>query len=149
MTGNLYTIRRSILILLVCFISNIIMSQKVNPDTLDIDQLNLYQHKAFKMRNTGMILTFSGLVIVITGVVVGIEIGDIPSDDEYDPNKNQWKGLKVGLLSGLTGMAAIVVGVPLYATGTSRYVKAEIALKKFDIKPENSMALGVGITLRF
>ena len=149
MTGNQYAIRRIILILLVCFICNNIMAQKVNLDTLTINELNQYQHKAFKMRKSGIIVTLSGFGIIVASYVVGNHIANIPSDDPYQPNKNQWKGLTVGLLSGLTGMAAIVVGVPLYATGTSRYVKAEIALKKFDIKPENSMALGLGITLSF
>ncbi len=149
MTGNHYAIRRVILILLVCFISNTIMAQKVNLDTLDIDQLNLYQRKAFKMRNAGIIVTLSGFGIVVASYIVGNNIANIPSDDPYAPNKNQWEGLTVGLLSGLTGMATIVVGVPLYATGTSRYVKAEIALKKFNTSPENSTALGLGITLRF
>lgn len=90
----------------------------------------------------------SGFGIAAASYIVGNHIANIPSDDPYAPNKNQLKGLTVGLLSGLTGMVAIVVGIPLYATGTSRCVKAEIALKKFDIRPENSMTLGVGITIK-
>ena len=46
--------------------------RKVNPDTLNIDQLNLYKHKAVKMRNTGRALTLSGAGVIATGFVIGI-----------------------------------------------------------------------------
>jgi hypothetical protein len=44
------------LIILVCFISSTIMAQKVNLDTLSIEQLNMNKYKAVKMRNTGRAL---------------------------------------------------------------------------------------------
>jgi len=125
------------------------MAQKVNLDTLDIEQLNLYMDKAVKMRNTGTILAFSGIGIVAASFIVGENITNTPSDDPYDPNKNELKGLAVGLLSGMAGISTIVVSIGLRAIGEKRYTKAELALQKFDIKPENSMALGVGITIRF
>jgi hypothetical protein len=125
------------------------MAQKINLDTLDLDQLNLYHHKAVTMRKTGIILTFSGFGIMAASYIVANKIADVPSDDEYDPSKNELKGLAVGLLAGMTGLATTLVGGYLTSVGGSRMTKAEIALKKFDIVPENSMALGVGITFRF
>ena len=141
--------RRIILTFLMCFISMSIMAQKINLDTVDLDQLNLYHHNAVTMRKTGIILTFSGFGIMAASYIVGNKIADVPSDDEYDPSKNELKGLAVGLLAGMAGLATTLVGGYLTSVGGSRMTKAEIALKKFDIVPENSMALGVGITLRF
>jgi len=149
MKKNLFYIRKVILILLVCYISSSIIAQKINLDTLDFDQLNLYKNKAFKMRKTGIILTFSGFGIMTASYIVGNKIAGVPSDDEYDLNKNELKGLAVGLLAGIAGLATTLVGGYLTSVGGSRISKAELTLKKFDIIPENSMALGVGITLRF
>ena len=112
MKQNPFSIRRIILIFLLCLVSSSIMAQKVNLDTLNIDQLNLYMHKAVAMRNAGIILTFSGFGIVVASYIVGNIIADIPSDDPYEPSKNEWKGLTVGLLSGMAGMATIAVGIP-------------------------------------
>jgi len=69
MKRNHFSVRRVILILLMCFVSNSIMAQKVNLDTLDIEQLNLYKDKAVKLRNAGMILTFSGVGIEAVGYI--------------------------------------------------------------------------------
>lgn len=149
MKRNHLSIRRIILIFILCLVSGNIMAQKVNLDTLTVDELNLYKHKAVKMRNAGIIVTFSGLGIVATSYIVGNSIANIPSDDPYDPNKNELKGLAVGLLSGMAGIATIIVGIYLKATGENRYAKAELNLQKFNIMPENSVALGVGITFRF
>ena len=133
------------MIFILCLVSGSIIAQKINPDTLNIDQLNLYKDKAVKLRNTGIFFTFSGMGIVATGFIIGNRISNTPSDDPY----HELKGFATGLLVGMAGIATIVIGVPLYAIGGNRYSKAELALKKFNIKPDNSMALGVGITLRF
>ena len=50
---------------------------------------------------------------------------------------------------GTVGIATAIVGVPLWLTGGSRIAKAELALQKFNIAPEGSMALGLGITITF
>ena len=49
----------------------------------------------------------------------------------------------------LCGAASTIAGIPLWIIGGNRKSKAEVALKKFDIKTENTMAVGLGITLRF
>jgi hypothetical protein len=60
------------------------MAQKVDLDTLDIDQLNLCKHKAVKMRKAGIILTFSGVGILATGGITTI----IKQKNVRDPYDN-------------------------------------------------------------
>jgi hypothetical protein len=118
-------------------------------DTLSIDELNLYKDKASKMRHTGMILTSCGVGIVAASYIVGVMIGENPSDD----TDGTWSDYSIALgvigIGGTIGIAAAIVGVPLWLTGGSRKAKAELTLQKFNIAPENSMALGLGITIRF
>jgi hypothetical protein len=51
-------------------------------------------------------------------------------------------------LMGVYGLVT-VIGIPLWITGGVRKSKAEIALKKFDIRPDNSLAVGLELTIRF
>ena len=205
------------------------MAQKVKLDTLDIDQLNLYKHKAVTMRNTGIILTSCGVGILIASNIVGYTLVNIPSDDPYDPwgggfaaglavlilgngvglativvgiplweiggsrkanaefytlDIDQYKdkavttrntgmiltlsgigvavtgiiiylsardefGAVLGFNSVIVGTATTIAGIPLWAIGGSRKAKAELALQAFNIAPKNSMAVGLGITIRF
>ena len=118
------------------------MAQKVNIDTLNIDQLKVYKDKAVKLRNTGLILTFSGVGIVAAGYIAsGIWSGSNSLEG--------WDALGPLSIGTLIGIPTSIVGVTIWGIGVTRKTKAEIALMKFDIKPENSMALGVGITFRF
>jgi hypothetical protein len=224
MKRNHFAIRRVFLILLVCFMSNSVMAQKVKLDTLDIDQLNLYKHKAVKMRNAGIILSSCGVGIIAAGYMVGVIIAEAPSDEPYHSwiafpiigitgmagiattvvgiplwavggsrkakaelytlDIDQYKdkavttrntgmiltlsgigvavtgiiiyisaedvyGSALGVISGMIGISTTTAGIPLWAAGGSRKVKAELTLQKFNIAPENAMALGLGITLRF
>jgi len=52
-------------------------------------------------------------------------------------------------LGALVGIPTSIVGISLWAIGGIRNVKAEIAIRKFDFKTNNSMAVGIGITIRF
>ena len=125
--------------------------RKVNPDTLNADQLNLYNNKAVKMRNTGRILTLTGagIVIVTTGIIIGINIL-YSSDGEPGETMGPLLGsFYVGSVGGLVGISCAAVGIPLWTIGGSRKAKAEVALQKFNIAPEGSMAVGLGITIRF
>ena len=124
--------------------------RKVNPDTLNVDQLNLYMDKAVKLRNTGRTLTLSGVGIMAAGFVTGVIMLDNakPHGPPEDPH-GSWAGAFVIGLTGLVGITDIIIGVPVWVVGGSRKAKAEFALKKFEIKLDNSMVLGVGITLRF
>ena len=117
------------------------LAQKVNPDTLNLEQLNLYKQKAVTMRNAGVILTSCGVGIIAIGILVG---ENYPSESFSD-----WTGAVIVVLSAMAGIATAVVGIPLWAVGGSRKTKAELSLQKFNIVPENSMALGFGITIRF
>ncbi len=124
--------------------------RKVNPDTLNADQLNLYTDKAVKMRNTGRVLTLTGLGVMTTGFVTGIILmnnGDpnVPPEEKHGP----WAGAAVIGLTGLVGISCSAVGIPLWAVGGSRKTKAELSLQKYNLAPVGSMALGLGITVRF
>ena len=143
MERNPFSVRRVILILLLCFISISIMAQKNKLDTLDIDQLNLYKHKAVNMRKTGIIIALSGIGIVAAGYITSLIMMEQKKPDEYMEDVIPF------LLGVSVGIPIAIVGIPFYAIGGIKNAKAEIALKKFYIRPENSMALGVGITFRF
>jgi len=147
MKRNPFSTRRVILILFVCFMSSSLMAQKVNPDTLNIDQLNTYKDKAVKMRNTGRALTISGGSVMVTSIIIGVIAlyAPVSSDCHCGPPPGLFY---VGLV-GTVGMAVTIAGIPLWAVGGSRKTKAELTLQKFNIMAENSMALGLGITIRF
>lgn len=124
--------------------------RKVDPDTLNIDQLNLYLGKAVKMRNQGRTLTLTGVGVMATGFVTGvIMLGNAkPHGPPEDPH-GSWAGAVVIGLTGLVGITDIIIGIPVWAVGGSRKAKAELTLQKFNIQPENSMALGLGLTITF
>ncbi len=143
MEGNRITFRLIMLILVLCFVSNITMAQKINPDTLNKDQLDLYKDKAANMRTAGMIMTLAGLPIYITGVFLLINYAlETPAEDRGGFEPILYAGMTIG------GALSSLVGVPLWISG-SRKMKAEVAMKAYYIKPNNSTAVGLGITLRF
>jgi hypothetical protein len=129
------------------------MAQKVNLDTLDIDQLNHYKDKAVAMRNTGRVLTYSGACIVVTGIIVGVVFMNVPNPDPiYDTSFDAYHdvaGIGIMCLGGLVGIPCIAVGIPLRKAGDIRLVKAEFRIRKFNIAPKTSMTVGLGITIRF
>jgi hypothetical protein len=146
---NPFSLRTVILILLMCFMSSSVMAQKVSLDTLGLDQLNLYKDKAVKIRNTGRALTLSGGSVMVTCIIIGVIALYTPPDEPSDCRCGPWVGLFYVGLVGVAGMATTIAGIPLWAVGGSRKAKAELTLQKFNIAPENSMAVGLGITLRF
>jgi hypothetical protein len=121
------------------FVLNLIAQKNINLDTLNINELILNKGKAVKLRNTGMILTLAGATVNIVSQILFV--------GEYDETNLETLGLGLSLI-GVSGIVT-VIGIPLWITGGVRKSKAEIAIKKLDIKPENSVALGMGITLRF
>ena len=127
-----------------------IIKRNVNPDTLNVGQLNLYLIKAVKMRNTGRALTLSGAGVMAAGFVTGVIMlnNAKPHGPPEDPH-GSWAGAFVIGLTGLIGITDIIIGVPVWVAGGRRKAKAELALQKFDIIPKNSMALGVGISFKF
>jgi len=136
-------------IIMLFFLFGIVLTltaqNKINLDTLDIDQLNVYKDKAVKLRNAGMILTLSGVGIVAAGFITSVIWMETSSLGGFDVIQTLIP-FELGIL---VGIPTIIVGIPLWAVGGSRNAKAELALKKFNIVPENSMAVGLGITLRF
>jgi hypothetical protein len=127
-----------------------IIMRKVNLDTLNIDQLNLYMDKAVKMRNTGRALTLSGVGAFATGFIIGIILMNTPDADNSGEDMNYLlPGFYIICLGGLVGIPCTAAGIPLWAVGGSRKAKAELTLQKFYIAQEGSMAVGLGITIRF
>ncbi len=202
------------------FISSTITAQKVKPDTLTPDQLNLYRHKAVTMRNAGIILASCGVGIMATGYYIGSTYhSDEPEDwtalaiigfsgiagiatavagvplwaiggsrkadaefhlldiDEYRDiavttrntgmiltlsgigvavtgiiiyaSAGDENGSALGVITGMVGIASTIAGIPIWVAGGNRMANAELTLQKFNIAPQGSMALGLGITIRF
>lgn len=121
------------------------MSQKINLDTLNIDQLNVYKDKAVKLRNAGRIVTISGVGIAAVGCITSVIW-----TENFKGESGEGFITLVPLAIGLAvSIPTAFVGFALSGVGADRKAKAELGLKKFDIKPDNSMALGVGVTLKF
>jgi hypothetical protein len=136
---------KKITVLLFVFniVLNLMAQKKVNLDTLNIYQLNLYKEQAIKLRKTGTILTLAGLAGYTTGTLLMVNyMNKTPMPD--------WgaEGAFYGIL-GLCGAASTITGIPLWIVGGSRKSKVEIVLKKFDNNTGNSMAFGLGLTFRF
>ena len=124
---------------------NLIAQWRINLDTLNIDQLNVYKDKAVKLRNTGLILTVTGISIAVGGwISSSIWAGNFKGESGEGFITLAPMAIGMGV-----GIPAAIVGIPLYYLGGSRKAKAELALKKFDIKTDNSMGVGLGITIRF
>jgi hypothetical protein len=137
-------LKRIIMLFFAFFIVSSIMAQKINLAELNSDQLNLYKEKAVKMRNAGMALTLVGIPAYITGALLLLnymETAPIEDWNSFEPNF--YAVLTLG------GAASGIAGIPLWIIGGSRKTKAEVALKAFDMKTEDSIAVGLGITLRF
>lgn len=144
-------LRRIILMVLMCPFTLSTMAQRINPDSLNFRELNQYWLKAEKMRKTGKTLTLGGAGLVLVSNVAGFSIASIPPKD---PDENPWgggfvPGLLIVIIGTCIGTASTVAGIPFWAIGANRKGRAEIALRKFDFKKNDTMAVGIGITLRF
>jgi hypothetical protein len=148
MKHSLFYARIFSLIFLVCFIPLSTTAQRVNPATLDRDQLELYRHKALKMRNAGIVLTIGGLGVVTTGII----LANIPSGHDPDLTGDPaHDGISIWAIAftDMVGITFTATGIPLWVVGGCRKAKAELALKKFSIIPEDPLAAGLGITIKF
>jgi hypothetical protein len=109
----------------------------------------MYKDKAVTMRNTGRALTLSGVGVMATGFVIGVIMWNTPTDNPPYDRHGPLGAFYVICLGGLVGIPCTIAGIPLWAVGGNRKAKAELALQKFNIAPEKSMAVGLGITVRF
>ena len=109
---------------------------KVELLTLDFDELNLYKDKAVMRRNVGIGMTLGGIALSGAGVLIAYS-----ADDEGASLIAQYS-----LLAGIT---STLFGIPLSVSGFTRKANAELSLQKFNIEPEGSMALGLGMTMTF
>jgi len=122
---------------------NVLAQKNLNLDELNVDQLNLYMNNATSMRNAGIALTVIGTGVAILGAsMINSNYGI--NDLEADLNK-----MGSGVLICTLGVISTGVGIPLWVIGGKRRSQAELILKKYDFKQGNSMAVGVGLTLRF
>lgn len=144
-----FFIRRITLTLFACYLCGTILAQKIDLNTLNAEQLNLYKHKAVSMRNAGMILTFVGVGVVATSIIYENIPGTPNTDLTGDHSHNGGVGIFAIAIIDMVGITTTLVGVPLWAIGGSRKTKAEITLQKFNISPKNSMAFGLGLSFRF
>jgi hypothetical protein len=140
--------RLIILTLVVCLYPGLVNAQRVSPDVMGHDQLELYRHKALKMRNAGMVLTLGGLGVVATGIILGNIPDKSDADDTGDPAHD---GISIWAIAftEMTGISLTTAGIPLWIVGGSRNARAELALKKFSITTEHPLAVGLGITIKF
>ena len=138
--------KKIILLVLVLVITvNLTAQKRINLDTLNIEELNVYKDKAVKLRNAGKIVTLTGLGTATAGLISSVIWSSVFEGESGE-------GF-ITLVPAAIGVAAVIpsllIGIPMWTTGGNRKSKAELALKKFDIVPENSMALGLGIRLSF
>jgi len=138
-------LKLTILIFLFSIVSNDVLGQKVNLDYLNIDQVNQYLVKADKMRNTGMILTGSGVSIAVAGYIASSIWASSTSIEGW----GVFQTLIPMTIGAYVGIPTSIIGISLWAIGGSRKKKAELTLQRFNMTPEKSMVLGVGITFRF
>jgi hypothetical protein len=132
------------LFFVLSIVLNLLAQKNISLDTLNIQQLNIYLSKANNMSITGSVLAIAGGATSATTFTLLIYYAlrhGFFEPDQTVPNTYA--------IINLCGDAALIAGIPLILIGNYRKGKAQIVLKKFDIKTDNSMAIGLGITLRF
>ena len=145
MKQNLLPMKKIVMLFFVFVIAFSVMAQKnVNLAELNIDQLNLYVNKANNMSITGKILTIAGAST--SAITLGLLISYMVKHGLFEPDQTEPNTYAI---LNLCGDAAMIVGIPLWIIGDNRKSKAEIALKKFNLKSDNSMALGLRLTVAF
>lgn len=135
-----------LLLFAIGFVLNLSAQKNVNLAELNLDQLNLYKGRAINMRNSGIVLTAVGSVVAVTGYMLLMSyFWETLGDPNYDRGKENLYGFTM-----LSGIAIAGVGVPSWIVGGQRMKKAEIAIKRFDIKnPGSATVFGLGVTIRF
>jgi hypothetical protein len=124
--------------------------KRANPDTLTLNELNIYKRQAVQLRNTGRVLTLGGIGVTVGGIIAGAVIMAKPEpQSNNDAMEHFAKGVGVIVLTGLIGVPCTLIGIPTWAVGANRKARAEIALKKFYNPQGTSMVSGVGIRIVF
>ncbi len=132
--------------LIMCTITCNIAAQRVSLDSLNSAQLRQNMAKAVKLRNTGRAMV---LVPPVLGAITGL--GILFPEDESEQDMGDVFNVLFFYTIAATAIPLMITGAILWATGSTRIDRIDIALKKFNMTPQNSMALGVAITfnLRF
>ena len=143
MKRNLFAVRITILIIILCLPHGCITAQSSGHRSVSIDQPDLYKDNAANMKTTGMIMTLAGLPVYVTGFFLLINYAiETPVEERGGFEPKLYAGMTIG------GAISSVVGVNLWVAG-SRKLKAEVAVKTFNINTASPVAVGLGITIRF
>jgi len=138
--------KKVIMLFFAFSISLNLIAQKQNKlDTLNVEQLNVYLDKAVKLRNAGIKATFSGVGVAAAGYIITTIWLETTSLEGWE----SFVTLAPFAVGTLLGIPTAIVGALLWINGSYKKSKAEIAIMKFNIMHDNSMALGLGITIRF
>lgn len=133
------------IIIIICTITCNMTAQRASLDTLDYAQLHQKMNKAISLQDAGILLLFGPPII---GSLTGLQV--------FFPDSESESSFLEDLLNGLLFVSMAYACIPLMITGgiiwaveSKKIEKIDIALKKFHVPPQNSMALGVGITINF
>lgn len=144
MKQNLLHMKKIVMLLSAFYlVLNLMAQKKIDLDKLTADQLNLYKSSATTLRNTGAGLTVLGTGVAIIGGILISSSAKTNNLGEYLDKTGR------GALLCTAGIITAGTGIPLWVVGSNRILNAELYLKKYDIKPANPMAVGVGFLLRF
>ena len=135
------------LFLVFGFMLNLTAQKRINLDTLNIDQLNVYKDEAVKKISVGHKVIGTGVGILAAGLITTVILRETVSEDLG--LESVIIVLAPAFIGIYVGIPTAIVGILLSIDGSIGKSKAEIAIQKFNIVPENSMALGLGITFRF
>jgi hypothetical protein len=131
------------LFLTFCFMLNIMAQKRTDLDALSIDELNIYKTNATNLRGGGILLTAVG-----TGVIV-LTLSFTRSDSAGSSLPDELDRFGKRVFFSALGVVSIGIGAPMWLIGSNRKAAAEVALMKYNVKTDNSMAMGIGFTLRF
>ena len=139
--------KRVIIILVTLSVTlNLTAQRRIDLDTSNFEQIKIFYDKAIKLRNAGRIATCTGVSMFAVGSITSLIILSNSRDEDWD---TLIMGLIPAAIGVYIGIPIAVVGIPVWITGSIKKSHAEIAIKKFNTVPENSMALGLGIRFRF
>jgi hypothetical protein len=137
MKQNPFPVKKIVLLIIAFSIAfNLTAQKKVHHAKRS--NIEIYKNKTLFMKRAGTIITLAGVSTAITGIYIYANSED-----------NDEQSMTLGTNLFLGGANITCVGIPLWIIGGIRKSKGMIALKKFDTHTDNSMAVGLGLKLRF
>lgn len=122
-------------------------SNKFNEfSTMNAEQLTHSLKNARTMAGIGIGLIAAGGLSISSALIVALG-GAFSLMYDYETNTDPAMNLANGLLVG--GSIAVATGIPLVIVGASRKRRIQLYMQMLEVKPNSSMAVGLGLTLRF